>query len=153
MLLRSGRSTLPEDEIKDVLVVRTIEEGLSCCPDGVIVANPTALHLAVALPALAAGCAVLMEKPIDGGIEPVLAEWMALEAGADRFLMGFQYRYHPGLIQVRSLIAENTIGRVLSYRIHWGEYLPEWHPWEDYHRRSEERRVGKECRSRWSPYH
>src|SRR3989475_12315398 len=24
--------------------------------------------------------------------------------------------------------------------------------WEDY-RRSEERRVGKECRSRWSPYH
>ena len=24
---------------------------------------------------------------------------------------------------------------------------------EDPHRRSEERRVGKECRSRWSPYH
>ena len=23
----------------------------------------------------------------------------------------------------------------------------------DYERRSEERRVGKECRSRWSPYH
>ena len=23
----------------------------------------------------------------------------------------------------------------------------------DTHRRSEERRVGKECRSRWSPYH
>ena len=23
----------------------------------------------------------------------------------------------------------------------------------DLHRRSEERRVGKECRSRWSPYH
>ena len=24
---------------------------------------------------------------------------------------------------------------------------------QDSHRRSEERRVGKECRSRWSPYH
>ena len=24
---------------------------------------------------------------------------------------------------------------------------------KDIHRRSEERRVGKECRSRWSPYH
>ena len=58
VLLRSGRSTLPEDEIKDVPVVRTIEAGLSYCPDGVVVANPTALHLAVALPALAAGCAV-----------------------------------------------------------------------------------------------
>ena len=29
VLLRSGRSTLPEDEIKDVPVVRTIEAGLS----------------------------------------------------------------------------------------------------------------------------
>ena len=32
-----------------------------------------------------------------------------------------------------------------------------WHPAEirrrDIQRRSEERRVGKECRSRWSPYH
>src|SRR3712207_7591546 len=27
--------------------------------------------------------------------------------------------------------------------------LPDW----DHHYRSEERRVGKECRSRWSPYH
>ena len=26
----------------------------------------------------------------------------------------------------------------------------DWHP---SHHRSEERRVGKECRSRWSPYH
>ena len=25
--------------------------------------------------------------------------------------------------------------------------------WAVFHRRSEERRVGKECRSRWSPYH
>src|SRR3712207_5087362 len=29
----------------------------------------------------------------------------------------------------------------------------EWHPGELLPRRSEERRVGKECRSRWSPYH
>ena len=28
------------------------------------------------------------------------------------------------------------------------ESLKRFHPW-----RSEERRVGKECRSRWSPYH
>ena len=31
-----------------------------------------------------------------------------------------------------------------------------WHPWNEgalQRTRSEERRVGKECRSRWSPYH
>ena len=30
---------------------------------------------------------------------------------------------------------------------------PENPKWGDRDRRSEERRVGKECRSRWSPYH
>src|SRR2546429_817216 len=28
-----------------------------------------------------------------------------------------------------------------------------WAPWAPQKGRSEERRVGKECRSRWSPYH
>src|SRR5256885_3921433 len=30
---------------------------------------------------------------------------------------------------------------------------PHFHFGEETHHRSEERRVGKECRSRWSPYH
>jgi predicted dehydrogenase len=25
-----------------------------------------------------------------------------------------------------------VIGRPLSFRVHWGEFLPDWHPWEDY---------------------
>ena len=29
----------------------------------------------------------------------------------------------------------------------------DWGGGENYYPRSEERRVGKECRSRWSPYH
>ena len=39
----------------------------------------------------------------------------------------------------------------------WLEYLSKKHKGKAVelhsHRRSEERRVGKECRSRWSPYH
>ena len=33
----------------------------------------------------------------------------------------------------------------------WGQWFPEEYP--EILTRSEERRVGKECRSRWSPYH
>src|SRR3712207_9425560 len=34
-----------------------------------------------------------------------------------------------------------------------GEFIVMVDLWLPYHFRSEERRVGKECRSRWSPYH
>src|SRR5256885_14167585 len=40
----------------------------------------------------------------------------------------------------------------LSPRLHVLPEHPEWIPYRTSYR-SEERRVGKECRSRWSPYH
>ena len=30
------------------------------------------------------------------------------------------------------MISEGEIGRVISADVHFGEYLPAWHPWEDY---------------------
>jgi len=55
-----------------------------------------------------------------------------LRRGGGRALVGFQFRFHPGLQQVARLLAEGAIGRPLSARANWGEYLPGWHPWEDY---------------------
>jgi predicted dehydrogenase len=49
-----------------------------------------------------------------------------------KVLVGFQFRFHPGLRQVKKLLDEAAIGEPLSVRAHWGEYLPNWHPWEDY---------------------
>ena len=39
-----------------------------------------------------------------------------------------------------------------NVKLHHIDFDPNMSLWEDF-RRSEERRVGKECRSRWSPYH
>jgi len=39
----------------------------------------------------------------------------------------------------------------LLWHAELGRSLPD--VWTGEHQRSEERRVGKECRSRWSPYH
>ena len=40
-------------------------------------------------------------------------------------------------------------GKTMTFAMPEGEELPE----QGFAKRSEERRVGKECRSRWSPYH
>ena len=49
----------------------------------------------------------------------------------------------------------NVIRLVVARRVDLGTTISEIsHTEKDtYHKRSEERRVGKECRSRWSPYH
>ena len=55
-----------------------------------------------------------------------------MERGGARVLVGFQLRFHPTLRAAARLLAEGAIGQVTSARAHWGEYLPDWHPWEDY---------------------
>jgi predicted dehydrogenase len=47
-------------------------------------------------------------------------------------LVGFDLRFDPGLRQVRALLAEGVIGRVVAVQAQVGQYLPDWHPWEDY---------------------
>lgn len=132
VLLRSNNSTLSESEIKDIPVETTVTDALAHHPDGVIIANPTALHLDVAIPAAEAGCAVFMEKPISDSFDRLPELQNALKHNGGRFQMGFQFRFHPGLEKIRELIEAGRIGTPLSFRAEWGEYLPGWHPWEDY---------------------
>jgi predicted dehydrogenase len=49
-----------------------------------------------------------------------------------RVLVGFQFRYHTGLRKLKEILEGGDVGRPISVRAHWGEYLPDWHPWEDY---------------------
>ena len=132
ILLRSHKSTLPEDEIKDIPVETDIDAALAHRPDGVIIANPTALHLDAAIPAAKAGCAVFMEKPVTDSFSRIPELREALKINGGRFQMGFQFRFHPGLLRCSELIDAGSIGKSLSFRAEWGEYLPGWHPWEDY---------------------
>jgi predicted dehydrogenase len=41
-------------------------------------------------------------------------------------------RFHPGIQTMRRRIVEGAIGRPLAVTHHVGQYLPDWHPWEDY---------------------
>lgn len=132
ILHRTGRSTLPDDEIAGFPVETDLQAALAHRPDAVIVANPTALHLDVAIPAAQAGCHILMEKPVSDSLERVDALRDALQHGGGTLLVGFQFRFHPGLQTAAELLRSGAIGRPVFARAHWGEYLPNWHPWEDY---------------------
>lgn len=133
LLLRSHRSTLPDDAIREFPIETTLEAALAHHPQAVVIANPTALHLDVAIPAARAGCAILMEKPLSHSMERVDELQNAVEKGGGAFVTAFQYRFHPGLRQVKKWLQDGRIGSIVSVKSHWGEYLPGWHPWEDYH--------------------
>jgi predicted dehydrogenase len=133
VLFRTRQATLPDDELAGFPVETDFAEALKKHrPQAVIVANPTALHMDIAIPAAQTGCAILLEKPIAENLGRVDELQAAAQAGGSKILVGFQFRYHPTLNKARELIRAGEIGRVLSAHALWGEYLPNWHPWEDY---------------------
>ena len=132
LFYRTHRSTLPEDELDGFVIEEDLEGALSHHPDAVIISNPTALHVEVAIPAARSGCHLFLEKPISHSMERIDELGKSIELGRVKVLVGYQFRFHPGLQQVKRLLEAGTIGRPLSARAHWGEYLPAWHPWEDY---------------------
>lgn len=132
LLYRTHQSSLPDDEFEGFLVETDLAVALSHRPDGVIVSNPTSLHLDVAIPAAEAGCHIFLEKPISHSLAGIADLQSALRRSGGALLVGYHFRFHPGLKRIRSLLSEAALGQPLSVRAHWGEFLPDWHPWEDY---------------------
>ncbi len=132
ILYRTHHSTLPEDELAGFPVETDLRAALAYEPEAVIVSNPTALHLDVAIPAAQCGCHLLIEKPLSHSMARLDELQQAVEQNGVRVLVGYQFRFHPGLQQMKKLLHSKAIGVPQSVHAHWGEYLPAWHPWEDY---------------------
>jgi predicted dehydrogenase len=110
----------------------SLEDAWAEEPYAVVIAAPTALHMSLAIEAAERGVHLFIEKPLASswdGVERLmeLARRNKLVA-----LVGCNMRFHPGLIMVKRLLAERAIGRVIAARVEVGQYLPDWHPWEDY---------------------
>ena len=101
-------------------------------PELVFVCNPTSLHLDVALPAARAGANLFIEKPLAASLTGAEDLATIIQENHLTVLVGFQMRFHPCFLRLQQLIAEGAIGRLIAIRARSGEYLPGFHPYEDY---------------------
>jgi predicted dehydrogenase len=110
----------------------SLDDALSQKPDVAFVCNPTSLHIGTAVAIARAGCHLFVEKPLAheyAGVEELIeiVERQGLAA-----TVGYQLRFHPCLTTAHRVLGAETIGEVLAVRAEVGEYLPNWHTYEDY---------------------
>jgi len=101
-------------------------------PNAVLVCTPPSSHIPLAKLALGAGCHVFIEKPLSHetkGLDEVA------EIAADKKLIiavGYNMRFNKSLVKAKELLDAGSIGKPLSARLVFGQYLPAWRPWQDY---------------------
>jgi NAD(P)-dependent dehydrogenase (short-subunit alcohol dehydrogenase family)/predicted dehydrogenase len=135
IFLRSGLGVLDDREIAEFPSTTSLDEALSYRPKIAVVATPTARHIEIALPAAEAGCDLYVEKPLGNGLKDVDRLLTVVRERRLVAMLGCQFRFHPLLVELRSMIQEGRLGRIVGATAEYGDHLPSWHPWED-HRKS-----------------
>jgi predicted dehydrogenase len=129
MRIKGGVS--PEEEY-GIRSFASLSVALAERPDAAVITNPTSEHVSTARAAAEAGCHLFIEKPISHSAEGLEDLLDCVERQGLSAFVAFPFRFHPGLRRVKELISNGEIGAVVAAHVENGEYLPAWHPYEDY---------------------
>jgi predicted dehydrogenase len=118
----------PEDGLEFVESLEAITGNF----DVALICSPTHLH-ASQIEALAGrAAAFFIEKPLAHDRDSLATIRRALARNPVPTMVGCNYRFEPGLLRVRELLAADAIGKPLSARAEFGQWLPSWRPHTDY---------------------
>lgn len=124
-----GRSVETEYHIR---VFARLEDALAERPGMAFICNPSSLHIPVALTCVRAGCDLFIEKPVSNDLAGLPELMDEVQKCGHIAMVGYQLRFHPCFRALERLVGERSVGSLLSVRAAVGEYLPGWHPYEDY---------------------
>ena len=101
-------------------------------PDIFIIANPTSEHVKMAKIAIDLGAHIVMEKPISDNLLKVDEIKELLNINNLHFFLANNLRFHPAIKKIKSMIDNHDFGEIYFARLMVGQYLPDWHPSENY---------------------
>ena len=132
LVFRSRNLPLRTVNPQRINIITDWQAALAHRPDAALICSPTALHLEQTLQCVRAGMHVFAEKPLSHTSEGLEKSEEELRERKVLLQVGYMMRFHPLLRRVKQFIKTATYGKLVSFHSHWGEYLPDWHPWEDY---------------------
>ena len=97
--------------------------------DAYIISSPPDTHWPYFLHAARSKKHLFVEHPTtDRGYK----ELLRLMDGSFVAVPSCTLRFHPAVKIIKKIIDKKQIGEVISFQYHLGQYLPLWHPWEDF---------------------
>lgn len=100
--------------------------------DCVLVCTPPVSHVDLALRALHASSNVFIEKPLSSDLKNVKELWLLSQEKGLLAFVAYNFRFNRGLGLVRKMASEQAYGKVIHATAYFGQYLPDWRPWQDY---------------------
>ena len=100
--------------------------------DAAIICTPSSLHVRPATFFVRNGTPVLIEKPLSDSLRCVSALSKLRSKNRVMVMMGHSFMFEAGFVKLKSLLDRGAIGKIHFASYLQGQYLPDWHPREDY---------------------
>jgi len=110
--------------------VSTIEEGLEHKPNVMIISTPPDLHYTYAKIAIKNNIHFFTEVNLSSKDTKKIIQKLK-----NKSIIGVPScttLYNPVFIELKKLIRKKSLGKIFTMYHHFGHFLPNWHPWEDY---------------------
>jgi predicted dehydrogenase len=115
-----------------VIACSTIDEGFIQNIDAAIICTPPNSHIAIAMVAIKNKVHVFIEKPMSNSASEVENFLRLAESTNLVTFVGYCFRFHAGLNFVKKILESGELGEILFAEAKYGQYLPDWRPWQDY---------------------
>jgi predicted dehydrogenase len=132
VVLRSRNLPFRTVDASKVTIVTDWKSALALKPKAAFICTPTSLHISQAIMCAENGISILAEKPLSHNGEGIDELISVCRKTSVYVQVGYMMRYHPHAETIKKWIHDQTWGKLVSFSTHWGEHLPDWHPWEDY---------------------
>jgi predicted dehydrogenase len=126
---REDRAKEAEEKYK-IRAFIDFDEAMKTNPDALIISTPPDLHMKYARIAAMSNKHFFTEvNVVDEGLDELI------NLCKDRRTVAAPsctMRFNSSVKRIKKVVDRNEIGRPLAFTYHSGQYLPDWHPWEDY---------------------
>jgi|TARA_B110000467_G_scaffold164437_1_gene193666 predicted dehydrogenase len=97
-----------------------------------IIATPTIFHMDSSIYLAQHNVHLFIEKPLSDSLIKTKEFSTAVKKSKIIVMMGHSYLFEKGFKQLKSLLSKRIIGDLYFVNYMQGQYLPDWHPSEDY---------------------
>lgn len=112
--------------------------------DALVISTPPDLHMVYARMAMENNKHFFCEASVtDDGMAEVMTMLKSKKVVA---APSCTMRFHPAVKIIKELVDKKSIGKLEAFSAHCGQWLPDWHPWEDYRTYYVSKRATGACR-------
>lgn len=132
-VLDVNEKKLKEVEKKyQVKTYKKLESALREKWDATFICTSPASHTEIALVLIEKKIPIFMEKPLSDNFQNIQTLINKIKKNEIPVMMGYNLNFHPQFEEVKKILEGKLLGKIWGVRVSFGQYLPGWHPWEDY---------------------